>query len=173
MNYEAYYIIFFVFIGILIIFYYYNLHQQQQQQQRQYLQYLQQQQSNNQVLAANNKNRMNMNDDHLKIYDDYSKYKKTNNTDSYTYNIENVDILKDNPNNNNNKLGNPNNDNYEPELEEVYNNTLRGDKNHTNKPDEVYDYCIKPNKSDLPIINPPLQLLKNNAPLRLSERHFL
>ena len=163
MNYEGYYLLFFIFIGLLLVIYYYNIEQAaalagEQQKQR------------GTAYAASStqvKNMTNANEDHLKIY------KKTNNTDSYTYNIENIDILNDNPSNNNNTLGSPSNDNCDPELEEVYNTTLRGDKNHTNKPDEVYDYSIKPNKSDLPIVNPPLQLLKNNAPLRLSERHFL
>ena len=174
MNYEGYYLVFFIFIGLLIVIYYYNL-QQQAKASQQLAQHAYRQRSD-QVLEGNNKNRMNTNEDHLKIYNDYSKYKKTNNTDNkntYTYNIDNIDILNDNPNVNNNTLGSPSNDNCDPELEEVYNTTLRGDKNHTNKPDEVYDYSIKPNKSDLPIVNPPLQLLKNNAPLRLSERHFL
>ena len=185
MNYGYYYVIFFVFIGLLILVFYNNqqyqqqqyqqlIHQQQQQQQQQ------QQHNKNQVLAANNKNKMNMNEDHLKIYNDYSNYKKTNNinnnTEIYTYNIDNIDILNDNPSNNNNKLGNPNDNNYQPELEEVYNTTLRGYVNNDNdstKPDEIYDYSIKPNKSDLPIINPPLQLLQTNAPLRLSEKHLM
>jgi len=171
MNYEGYYLVFFIFIGLLIVIYYYNLQQQLAQLAKQQA-YLQRSGASDQVLEANNKNIMNANEDHLKIY------KKTNsidinNLDSYTYNIDNIDILNDNPNVNNNTLGSPSNDNCDPELEEVYNTTLRGDKNHTNKPDEVYNYSIKPNKSDLPIVNPPLQLLKNNAPLRLSERHFL
>lgn len=168
MNYEGYYLVFFIFIGWLIVIYYYNLQQQAQLAHAS--------SASVQILEANNNNRINANEDHLKIYNDYSKYKKTNNTDNkniYTYNIDNIDILNDNPNNNNNTLGSPSNDNCDPELEEVYNSTLRGKENHSNKPDEVYDYSIKPNKSDLPIVNPPLQLLKNNAPLRLSERHFL
>jgi type II secretory pathway pseudopilin PulG len=164
MNYEGYYLVFFIFIGLLIVIYYYNLQAQQQlaEQARAYTasQHLQypRHSNNNQVST---------------------EHKKTDNTDNtdnkniYTYNIDNIDILNDNPNNNNNTLGSPSNDNCDPELEEVYNSTLRGKENHTNKPDEVYNYSIKPNKSDLPIVNPPLQLLKNNAPLRLSERHFL
>ena len=171
MNYEGYYLLFFIFIGLLVIIYYYNQQRQVQQQLARQQQLVQRER--NQVLEGNNKNIMNANEDHLKIYNNYSKYKKTDNTNNYTYNIDNIDILNDNPNVNNNMLGSPSNDNCDPELEEVYNTTLRGSKNHSNKADEVYDYSIKPNKSDLPIVNPPLQLLKNNAPLRLSERHFL
>ena len=170
MNYEGYYLLFFIFIGLLLVIYYYN---QQQAGQAGQAQQKQQQRSgtSDQLAYTNTKNMANANEDHLKIY------KKTNsidinNPDSYTYKIDNIDILNDNPSNNN-KLGSPSNDSCDPELDEVYNTTLRGDENHSNKSDEVYTYSIKPNKSDLPIVNPPLQLLKNNAPLRLSERHFL
>ena len=165
MNYEGYYLLFFIFIGLLLVIYYYNIRQAGQAEQQVLLQ-APQKRSNASDQLAYTKNMVNANEDHLKIY------KKTNNPDSYTYKIDNIDILNDNPSNNN-KLGSPSNDNCDPELDEVYNTTLRGDENHTNKPDEVYTYSIKPNKSDLPIVNPPLQLLKNNAPLRLSERHFL
>ena len=100
--------------------------------------------------------------------------KKTNNTEDYTYNIENIDIHKDNLSDNENTLGTAKaaNAKYEPELEDVYKTTLRGGRNHSDEPDEIFNYCIKPNKSDLPIVNPPLQLLRSNAPLRLSERHL-
>jgi hypothetical protein len=103
--------------------------------------------------------------------------KKTDNTETkdYTYNIENINIHKDNLNlgNNENKLGlGTANAKYEPELEEVYSTTLRGDEYDTESSDELFNYSIKPNKSDLPIVNPPLQLLMSNAPLRLSERHL-
>jgi hypothetical protein len=164
MNYEGYYLVFFIFIGWLIVFYYYNLQNSQPHQflhpqyprHSQHSQASQASHSNNSQVSTENK-----------------KINNTDNKNIYTYNIDNIDILNDSPSSNNNTLGNPNDVKYEPELEEVYNATLRGDKNHSNKPDEVYNYSIKPNKSDLPIVNPPLQLLKNNAPLRLSERHFL
>jgi hypothetical protein len=156
MNYEGYYLLFFIFIGLLLVIYYYNIEQAAQASQHLHPQY-----PRHSSASHSNNNQVS------------TEHKKTNNTDSYTYNIENIDIHNDNPSNNNNTLGSPSNDNCDPELEEVYNTTLRGEENHTNKPDEVYNYSIKPNKSDLPIVNPPLQLLKNNAPLRLSERHFL
>jgi hypothetical protein len=168
MNYEGYYLVFFIFIGLLLVIYYYNL---QAQQTSQYLhpQYPRHSQASQASQASQHPR-------HSNNSQVSTEHKKTNNTDNkniYTYNIDNIDILNDNPNVNNNTLGSPSNDNCDPELEEVYNSTLRGKENHSNKPDEVYDYSIKPNKSDLPIVNPPLQLLKNNAPLRLSERHFL
>ena len=185
MNNELYYLLFFVFIGFLIVIVY--SYQQQQEQQ-----YRQQNLYNNQVLQAkNNKgygsdgsvgsvghtNRCN---DHIKLYEDTNnttKYKRATandvNESNYTYNIKNIDIHKDTINNNNSKLGNPNNTNYDPELEEVYNTPLRGVGEHPDENNEIYGNNIKPNKTDLPIVNPPLQLLKYNAPLRLSERHLM
>jgi len=149
---DGYYLLFFIFIGLLVFIYFYN------QQQPQYLQAQQvhptqtshQPQQHNKNTIANNTMK------------------------NYTYNIENVDIHKDNlSNSDNNKLGCANSK-YEPELEEVYATTLRGNEYDPQiPPDEIYNYCIKPNKSDLPIVNPPLQLLLNNAPLRLSERHLI
>jgi len=170
MNYEGYYLVFFIFIGLLIVIYYYNL-QQQVQHTHAY--------AANAAYAAYAASQYPRHINNNQVSTEHKKTNNTNNTDNrdnkkiYTYNIDNIDILNDNPNVNSNTLGSPSNDNCDPELEEVYNSTLRGKENHTNKPDEVYNYSIKPNKSDLPIVNPPLQLLKNNAPLRLSERHFL
>jgi hypothetical protein len=165
MKYGGYYLVFFVFIGFLLIILYYNNIQPQQQQSINNI--------NSDLSIKYNK--YNVDDDHIKLYKDQSNYKKTNNLNNinnYTYNIDNIDILKDNNNfNNDSKLGNNNTSSYEPELEEVYNSTLRGNIYDINEPDEIFNYSIKPNKSDLPIINPPLQLLQSNAPLRLSERH--
>lgn len=154
---EGYYLLlFFIFIGLLVFIYFYN------QQQPQYLQAQQVNptQTSKQPPQPPQPNK---------------KTITNNNTmKNYTYNIENVDIHKDNlSNSDNNKLGCANSK-YEPELEEVYGTTLRGNEyDPQTPPDEIYNYCIKPNKSDLPIVNPPLQLLLNNAPLRLSERHLM
>jgi len=164
MNEEGYYILFFICVGLLIFLFYYNQQQGlsgQQTMQPRYLQQQPRQQTIHQYHTQESQqlNKKKMNDDNM----------------GYTYNIENIDIHNDNlSNNKDNKLGiaNAANAKYEPELEEVYKTTLRGDGNHSNEPDEIYNYCIKPNKSDLPIVNPPLQLLLNNAPLRLSERHL-
>lgn len=175
MKYEGYYPIIFVFIGfVLILLYYYNIQKQQQNQSINNINgnY----QGNNSDLSIKY-NKYNVDNDHIKLYEDPANYKKTNNLNNinnYTYNIDNIDILNDNTNNfnNNSKLGNNNTSLYQPELEEVYNSTLRGNINDTNEPDEIFNYSIKPNKTDLPIVNPPLQLLQSNAPLRLSERHI-
>ena len=177
MNYEGYYyLLFFVFIGILLIVFYYYMLQQQQQQQLQLQQ--QQQQQNLQQYHQHQHNVMtskpikytNADDDHIKLYKDDSIYKKTNNINNYTYNIENVDILKGNTSNSDNKLGSQDHRLYDPELEEVYNTTLRGTANDPDETIEIYDYSVKPNKTDLPIVNAPLHLLQTDAPLRLSEK---
>ena len=156
MKYEGYYLAFFVFIVLILIVYYYNIQQPQE---------LSVNKVNNINVSTTKPN--NINNDHNKIYNELGKYKKTNN---YTYNIDNVDFHKDNINSDESKLGNPNNSNFDPELEEVYNTNLTGNYDDNN---EIFDYSIKPNKTDLPIVNPPLQLLKTDAPLRLSERHLL
>lgn len=162
MKYEGYYLAFFVFIVLILIVYYYNI------QQRQELNVKREDKVDNVNNNAIQKNNININNDHNKIYSELEKYKKINN--NYTYNIDNVDFHKDIINNDESKLGNPNNSNFDQELDEVYNTSLTGNYDD-NK--EIYDYSIKPNKTDLPIINPPLQLLKSDAPLRLSERHLL
>ena len=178
MKYEGYYyLLFFVFIGILlIVFYYYMLQQQQQQwqqqqwQQQQLQQRQQRQHNQHNVMTSKPIKYTNADDDHIKLYKDDSIYKKTNNINNYTYNIENVDILKGNTSNSENKLGNQNRCLYDPELEEVYNTTLRGTANDPDETIEIYDYSVKPNKTDLPIVNAPLHLLQTDAPLRLSEK---
>ena len=156
MKYEGYYLAFFVFIVLILIVYYYNIQQPQE---------LSVNKVNNINVSTTKPN--NINNDHNKIYNELGKYKKTN---KYTYNIDNVDFHKDNINSDESKLGNPNNSNFDPELEEGYNTNLTGNYDDNN---EIFDYSIKPNKTDLPIVNPPLQLLKTDAPLRLSERHLL
>ena len=172
MKYEGYYLAFFAFIGIIIIVLYFNIQQQQELSVK----------LNNDVKTMNTKNNINtircikkdnIDDDHNKIYKEYTSYKTTKDINNYTYNIDNIDFDKDVVIDNNSKLGNPNKGNYDPKLEALYNTTLKGsDSNSNDDNNELFDYSSKPNKSDLPIVNPPLHLLKANAPLRLSERHF-
>ena len=165
MKYEGYYLAFFVFIGLIVIIYYYNIQQHQELSVNKI-------NNVNNVNSINNINTskpniININNDHNKIYNELGKYKKTNNI-NYTYDIDNVDFHKDIISGDDNKLGNKNHSDFDPELDEVYNTNLRGNNNNNNN--EIFDYSIKQNKTDLPIINPPLQLLKTDAPLRLSER---
>jgi hypothetical protein len=170
MKYDGYYLVFFVFIGLLLVIFYYNI------QQQQVINTIRIDNANNanNINNINNINTLkknNINDDHNKIYNELGKYKKTDNI-NYTYDIDTVDFHKDIISGDDNKLGNPNNSNFDPELDEIYSANLTGN-NITNNNNEIFDYSIKQNKSDLPIINPPLQLLKTDAPLRLSERHFM
>jgi preprotein translocase subunit YajC len=173
MKYEGYYyLLFFVFVGILLIVFYYNMLQQQRHNQQ--LQNLQQYHMHQHKVMTSNPAKdakyTNADDDHIKLYKDDSIYKKTNNINNYTYNIENVDILKGNTSNSDNRLGSQNHRLYDPELDEVYNTTLRGTANDPNETIEIYNYSVKPNKTDLPIVNAPLHLLQTDAPLRLSEK---
>jgi len=169
MKYEGYYLVFFAFIGIIIIVLYFNI----QQQQELNVKLINNVSTTNANNAKNNVNTIrcikkdNIDDDHNRIYKEYTSYKTTKNINNYTYNIDfNKDIIIDD-----NKLGNPYQNKYDQGFEEIYNTNLKG-TNDNDSNNEIYDYSIKPNKTDLPIVNPPLQLLKANAPLRLSERHF-
>ena len=173
MKYEGYYyLLFFVFVGILLIVFYYNMLQQQRHNQhpQNLQQYHMHQHKVMTSMPAKAAKYTNADDDHIKLYKDDSIYKKTNNINNYTYNIENVDILKGNTNNSDNKLESQNHRLYDPELDEVYNTTLRGTANDPNETIEIYDYSVKPNKTDLPIVNAPLHLLQTDSPLRLSEK---
>jgi hypothetical protein len=169
MKNDGYYILFFICVGLLIILFY-NQYSQQPSP-------LQPVRLPTQPTQKSPISTQSLHQYHTQ--QDQQMKKKTENEEDYTYNIENINIHKDNLNvgNNENKLGlgtaNAANAKYEPELEEVYSTTLRGDEYDTESSDEIYNYSIKPNKSDLPIVNPPLQLLRSNAPLRLSERHLV
>ena len=159
MKNDGYYILFFICVGLLIILFYNQASQSSPLQPvRLPLQSSQSSQPTQSIHQYHAQQSQQMN-------------KKT---EDYTYNIENINIHKDNLNENKLGLGNANaaNAKYEPELEEVYSTTLRGDEYDTESSDEIFNYSIKPNKSDLPIVNPPLRLLMSNAPLRLSERHL-
>lgn len=174
MKNDGYYILFFICVGLLIILFY-NQYSQQPSP-------LQPVRLPTQPMSSQPTQKSPISTQSLHQYhtqQDQKMKKKTENKENeedYTYNIENINIHKDNLNvgNNENKLGlGTANAKYEPELEEVYSTTLRGDEYDTESSDEIYNYSIKPNKSDLPIVNPPLQLLRSNAPLRLSERHLV
>ena len=177
MKYEGFYIVFFIFIGLLLIIFNYNIQQQQIVNTR-IVSNINATAIANAATAATpiKQNKMNVDDDHIRLYREDAKYKKLDNTKDtkYTYNIDNIDILKDTiGNNEESKLGNPNRSEYDPELDEIYNTSLRGDDKYKNIDNEIFNYSIKPNKTDLPIVNAPAHLLLNGAPLRLSERHLL
>ena len=160
MKNDGYYILFFICVGLLIILFY-----NQQSSQQSPLQ---------PVRLPSPSSPSSQPTQSIHQYHAQQSQQMNKKTEDYTYNIENINIHKDNLNENKLGLGTANaaNAKYEPELEEVYSTTLRGDEYDTESSDEIFNYSIKPNKSDLPIVNPPLRLLMSNAPLRLSERHL-
>lgn len=59
---------------------------------------------------------------------------------------------------------------FTPDLEKVYTQDLVENDDNTHDYNEIYDYCVKPNKSDLPIANIPLYALKDSScSLKLSD----
>ena len=160
MKNDGYYILFFICVGLLIILFY-----NQQSSQSSPLQ---------PVRLPSPSSPSSQPTQSIHQYHAQQSQQMNKKTEDYTYNIENINIHKDNLNENKLGIGTANaaNAKYEPELEEVYSTTLRGDEYDTESSDEIFNYSIKPNKSDLPIVNPPLRLLMSNAPLRLSERHL-
>lgn len=59
---------------------------------------------------------------------------------------------------------------FSPDLENVYTQDLVENTDTKHDYNEIFDYCVKPNKGDLPIANVPLYALKDsNCPLKLSE----
>lgn len=163
MKNDGYYILFFICVGLLIILFY-----NQQSSQSSPLQPVRL------SLQSSPSSQSSQPTQSIHQYHAQQSQQMNKKTEDYTYNIENINIHKDNLNENKLGLGTANaaNAKYEPELEEVYSTTLRGDEYDTESSDEIFNYSIKPNKSDLPIVNPPLRLLMSNAPLRLSERHL-
>ena len=62
---------------------------------------------------------------------------------------------------------------FEYQDPELFTRSEKLDDKYKNIDNEIFNYSIKPNKTDLPIVNAPAHLLLNGAPLRLSERHLL
>jgi hypothetical protein len=59
---------------------------------------------------------------------------------------------------------------FTPDLEKVYTQDLAENKDTTHDYNEIFDYCVKPNKGDLPIANIPLYALKDTScSLKLSD----
>jgi hypothetical protein len=59
---------------------------------------------------------------------------------------------------------------FTSDLEKVYTHDLAENKDTTHDYNEIFDYCVKPNKSDLPIANIPLYALKDfSCSLKLSD----
>ena len=61
------------------------------------------------------------------------------------------------------------NDIVNKELNDVYNSKISGNANNEGS-DEIYDYSLKKQTTDLPIANIPIYALIDNKSLKLSER---
>jgi hypothetical protein len=58
---------------------------------------------------------------------------------------------------------------FDSELEKVYIDNIADNNDPNNNYNEIYDYSVKLQKSDLPLANVPVCFLKNNKSLKLSE----
>jgi len=57
------------------------------------------------------------------------------------------------------------------DLNDVYNSKMSGNANNK-EGEEIYDYSLKKQKTDLPIANIPVYALLDNKSLKLSEREM-
>ena len=62
------------------------------------------------------------------------------------------------------------NNTFDSDLEKVYVDDIADNNDPKNNYNEIYDYSVKLQKTDLPIANVPICMLKDNKPLKLSER---
>ena len=61
------------------------------------------------------------------------------------------------------------NNTFDSELEKVYVDNIANNNDPNNNYNEIYDYSVKLQKTDLPLANVPVCFLKDNKPLKLSE----
>jgi hypothetical protein len=61
------------------------------------------------------------------------------------------------------------NNTFDSELEKVYVDDIANNNDPNNNYNEIYDYSVKLQKTDLPLANVPVCFLKDNKPLKLSE----
>ena len=61
------------------------------------------------------------------------------------------------------------NNTFDSELEKVYVDDIANNNDPNNNYNEIYDYSVKLQKTDLPLANVPACFLKDNKPLKLSE----
>lgn len=59
---------------------------------------------------------------------------------------------------------------FDKELDELYTTKLSSHNTKEGETEQIYNYSLKPQKSDLPIANIPIYALLDNKPLKLSER---
>jgi len=62
------------------------------------------------------------------------------------------------------------NNTFDSDLEKVYVDDIADNNDPKNNYNEIYDYSVKLQKTDLPVANVPICMLKDNKPLKLSER---
>lgn len=62
------------------------------------------------------------------------------------------------------------NNTFDSDLEKVYVDDIADNTDPDNNYNEIYDYSIKLQKTDLPVANVPICMLKDNKSLKLSER---
>ena len=70
----------------------------------------------------------------------------------------------------NKALTNLKNNTFDSDLEKVYVDDIADNTDPDNNYNEIYDYSIKLQKTDLPVANVPICMLKDNKSLKLSER---
>lgn len=64
------------------------------------------------------------------------------------------------------------NNTFDSDLEKVYVDDIADNNDPNNNYNEIYDYSIKLQKTDLPIVNVPACFLKDNKSLKLSENQL-
>ena len=62
------------------------------------------------------------------------------------------------------------NNTFDSDLEKVYVDDIADNTDPDNNYNEIYDYSVKLQKTDLPVANVPICMLKDNKSLKLSER---
>ena len=107
-------------------------------------------------------------------------YKKMENKNDIDYVNKNTILLYNDEQRNDFKKENDNfeveiirpfikNNTFDNDLEKVYVDDIADNIDPKNNYNEIYDYSVKLQKTDLPIANVPICMLKDNKPLKLSE----
>jgi hypothetical protein len=95
-----------------------------------------------------------VNKNNILLYNDKDKGKLMNENDNFEVEIIRP-FIKDST--------------FDSELEKVYINNIADNNDPNNNYNEIYDYSVKLQKTDLPLANVPVCFLKNNKSLKLSE----
>jgi hypothetical protein len=95
-----------------------------------------------------------VNKNNILLYNDKDKGKLMNENDNFEVEIIRP-FIKDST--------------FDSELEKVYIDNIADNNDPNNNYNEIYDYSVKLQKTDLPLANVPVCFLKNNKSLKLSE----